>query len=244
MQRLDRAVAERGLAQSRARARDMILRGCVQVDGTVVNKAAAVVGSNSVIAVSDDLSHYVSRAAGKLLAGLDAAGFDPQGRVIVDLGASTGGFTQVCLERGAQRVFAIDVGHGQFAPDLRGDHRVTLLESLNARDLTLDHLDGIAPQAVVSDLSFISLRLGAEPALRLADAGAFAVLLVKPQFEVGRDGVGKGGIVRDEALIERTNTDIRTWFDGLPGWRCSAFLPSPLIGSDGNREYLLCGRKA
>ena len=146
------------------------------------------------------------------------------------------------LERGAAHVVALDVGHGQIVALIRNDARVTVLEGFNARELSRDDLP-FAPEIVVSDMSFISLRIAAEPALRLAADGARAVLLVKPQFEVGRGGVGSNGIVRDDALIDRTLADIVGWFDGLPGWRHTDLLPSPIKGGDGNREYLLCGER-
>ncbi|MEL6751014.1 MAG: SAM-dependent methyltransferase, partial [Pseudomonadota bacterium] len=172
----------------------------------------------------------------------DASGFDVSGKRAVDLGASTGGFTQVLLEREATHVVAVDVGHGQMDPMLYSDRRLTLLERTNARDLTEAQIG--RPDVVVSDMSFISLRLAAAPALGLAAPGANAVLLVKPQFEVGREGVGKGGIVTNEALTARTCDDLRNWFGELSGWRETHFLPSPVKGGDGNREFLLCGEKA
>ncbi len=221
----------------------MILRGCVQVSDHVATKPAALVANDATIDITDSGSTYVSRAALKLLAGLDGSGFSVSGRHCLDLGASTGGFTQVLLERGAAHVVALDVGHGQMVPSIGDDPRVTVLEGFNARDLTPDDLP-FAPEMVVSDMSFISLRLAAEPALLMAANGARAVLLVKPQFEVGREGVGSNGIVRDEALIERTVANIVEWFDALSGWGHTHLLSSPIKGGDGNREFLLCGERA
>ena len=161
----------------------------------------------------------------------------------LDIGASTGGFTQVLLEQGLKTVVAIDVGHGQMVSDLKYDPRVTCIEGLNARDLSHDHLT-TRPDLIVSDVSFISLKLAAEPALRLARPEAQCVLLVKPQFEVGRDGIGKGGLVTDEALVQKTLEDITQWFTALPGWAMTKLIPSPITGGDGNKEYLLCGERA
>ncbi len=202
-----------------------------------------MVADDAEIDVTDTGSAYVSRAALKLVAALDRSGFSVSGKQCLDLGASTGGFTQVLLERGAQQVVALDVGHGQMVASIGDDPRVTVLEGFNARDLTLKDVP-FAPEFIVSDMSFISLRLAAEPALRLAANGARAVLLVKPQFEVGREGVGSNGIVRDEALIEQTVANITRWFDALPGWKQTNLVPSPITGGDGNQEFLLCGERA
>ncbi|MCW5695926.1 MAG: TlyA family RNA methyltransferase [Bauldia sp.] len=241
-ERLDQALVSRGLARSRAQARDAILRGHVTVDGAAAQRPAMMVEAAAAVAVDDPSAGYVSRAALKLIAGLDAFGYDPAGRVALDLGASTGGFTQVLLERGAARVFAVDVGHGQLAPALAGDARIVAMEGVNARDLTPAMI--AAPvDAVTADLSFISLRLALPPALELARPGAFAVILVKPQFEVGRDGLGKGGIVRDPVLAERAATDVAGWVSGQPGWTVDGLIPSPIAGGDGNREFLLGARR-
>ena len=179
--RLDRLLVARGLVPTRARARDAVLRGTVRVDGAPASKPGQTVGEGAALALDDPAAPYVSRAALKLVAGLDAFGIDAAGAHALDVGASTGGFTQVLLARGAAQVTAIDVGHGQLAPALRADPRVTAIEGLNARDLTMDRLPH-APGLVVADVSFISLRLALPPALDLARPGARCVLLVKPQF--------------------------------------------------------------
>ena len=241
--RLDQLLVERGFFHSRSRARDAILRGTVQVDGRVVRKAGAECGSAAEIMVDDPASAYVSRAALKLIAGLDAFGIDVAGRAALDIGASTGGFTQVLLERGARHVVAVDVGHGQIDPVLAADSRVTSLEGLNARELERGHLAGHAMGIVVSDVSFISLKLALPPALSLAENGAHCVLLVKPQFEAGREAIGKCGILRDAGDGERVANALREWLDGLPGWRSLGLHPSPIEGGDGNREFLLAGLK-
>ena len=240
--RLDQLLATRSLAPSRSRARDMIARGCVRVDDEVVTKAGAMVGDTSRIEIDDPAQGYVSRAALKLVAGLDEAGIDVAGKHCVDLGASTGGFSQVLLQRGAASVLAIDVGHDQLVAEIAGNPRVTNMQGVNARDLTADQLS-TAPDLIVSDLSFISLTLAAEPALRLSAEDAKCVLLVKPQFEVGREGIGKGGLVTDDNLVEQTLERIKTWFSDLPGWEITHFVASPIKGGDGNREYLLCGSR-
>jgi 23S rRNA (cytidine1920-2'-O)/16S rRNA (cytidine1409-2'-O)-methyltransferase len=241
MLRLDQALVERGLVKSRARARDAIRRGHVTVDGAPAAKPAMAVAPGAALAVADPASAYVSRSALKLVAALEAFGYDPAGRVAVDLGASTGGFTEVLLQRGAAHVFAVDVGHGQMHPRLAGDSRVTVLEGVNARELDRSHV--AAPfSAVVCDVSFISLRLALPPALALAEPGAFLAALVKPQFEVGRAGIGKGGLVRDPAEGEAAAAAIAAWLPAL-GWQVDGLVASPIAGGDGNREYLVGARR-
>jgi 23S rRNA (cytidine1920-2'-O)/16S rRNA (cytidine1409-2'-O)-methyltransferase len=220
----------------------MIARGCVLADGVIVAKAGTMLATKARIEIDDPGSSYVSRAALKLIAGLDATKIDATGAHALDLGASTGGFTQVLLERGVKSVLAIDVGHGQMVAELAEDPRVSNLEGINARDLDAATLTP-PPDLIVSDVSFISLKIAAEPALRLAAPEARCVLLVKPQFEVGRDGIGKGGLVSDDALIETTVSDITDWFNALPGWTMTKLLASPIRGGDGNKEFLLCGER-
>jgi 23S rRNA (cytidine1920-2'-O)/16S rRNA (cytidine1409-2'-O)-methyltransferase len=236
-QRLDQLIADRGLLPSRARARDAVLRGTVRVDGRVVDRPGERVAADARIDVEDPAAGRVSRGGLKLLAALDGFGLDPSGRDCLDIGASTGGFTEVLLERGARRVTALDVGHGQLHPRLAADPRVRVLEGFNARDLAAADLDG-RPEAIVADVSFISLTLVLPPALALAAPGAFLVALVKPQFEVGRDKVGKGGLV-DPADGEAAAAAIRSWLDGREGFRVVGLLPSPIAGGDGNREHLI-----
>ncbi|MEW5421503.1 TlyA family RNA methyltransferase [Amorphus sp. 3PC139-8] len=240
--RLDQALAERGLARSRAAARDAILRGAVSVDGKAVSRPSAKVAPDAEIVVDDPAGGYVSRGALKLIAALDAFAIDPAGAEALDLGASTGGFTQVLLERGADRVTAVDVGHGQLAPEIAADPRVVAIEGLNVRELTADRL-AAAPSLIVADLSFISLTRALGPALALAAPGATLAALVKPQFEVGRDGVGKGGIVRDEARVEAALVAVRA-FVTEAGWQVIGLIASPIAGGDGNREYLIAARRA
>jgi 23S rRNA (cytidine1920-2'-O)/16S rRNA (cytidine1409-2'-O)-methyltransferase len=241
--RLDEALVRRGFAASRSRARDMVKRGTVTVDGGKETRPARMVATGQAIAVSDEAARYVSRAALKLLAALDAFGFDPAGLTVLDLGASTGGFTQVLLERGAAHVIAVDVGHGEMDATLAADPRVSLLERLNARDLRRTHVGGRSIQAIVADLSFISLKLALPPALALAEPDAWGVFLVKPQFELGRKALGKDGVVRDPSAAEQAASDISAWIAEFGGWRIVGLLPSPIAGGSGNREFLLGVRR-
>jgi len=236
--RLDQALVEKGLSPSRARARDAILRGHVRVDGAPADKPALSVSPEARLELDDPAAAYVSRGALKLAAALDAFQYPVEGVTALDLGASTGGFTEVLLQRGAAYVFAVDVGHGQLHQRLADDPRVTSLEGLNARDLTADMIE--APvDAITADVSFISLRLVLPPALALAAPKAWGAFLIKPQFEVGREHIGKGGIVRDPALAEKAASDMAGWLAGLGGWTVDGPIPSPLPGGDGNREFLI-----
>ncbi|MBZ9662105.1 TlyA family RNA methyltransferase [Mesorhizobium sp. ESP-6-4] len=242
-QRLDELLVGRGLFASRSRARDAIERGTVTVDGAVARKPGQPVAPDCLVAIDDPARAYVSRAALKLIAGLDHFGLDPSGSEALDIGASTGGFTQVLLERGAAHVMAIDVGHGQMHQDIAGDPRVTVIEGLNARDLTAADLGSRVPGFLVCDVSFISLKLALPPALGLAGEGAKAVLLVKPQFEAGRAAIGKGGLLKDLGDADRIAANLRDWLAGVPGWRVLGLEPSPIEGGDGNREFLLAATK-
>jgi 23S rRNA (cytidine1920-2'-O)/16S rRNA (cytidine1409-2'-O)-methyltransferase len=241
--RLDQALVQRGFASSRARAQALIVRGLVTIDGAAASKPSQTVSETAAIAVAhDEASRYVSRAALKLVHGLDHFGIQVAGCHALDLGASTGGFTQLLLERGAAHVDAVDVGHGQLHPSIAGDARVTVIEGLNARALTLDHLTG-APDRIVCDVCFISLTLALPPALSIAADGAVLVALIKPQFEVGKSGIGGGGIVRDEALKAETCHRIRTFLEADMGWPVIGVTPSPVRGSDGNEEFLIAARR-
>lgn len=232
--RLDIALEQRGLVQSRSRARDAILRGTVRVNGTITEKHSQLVAPDDHIEIDDPASRYVSRASLKLIAGLDAAGIDPAGRVCLDVGSSTGGFTQVLAERGAAKIYAVDVGSEQLHATIRALPIVTVLEQTNAKDLTQNQI----PEPVdllVCDLSFVSVTKVLAAPLALCRPGADAVVLVKPQFEVGREAIGKGGIVTDDAAIAGA-VDAVISFMQENGWRKTLFLPSPIVGGDGNRE--------
>jgi 23S rRNA (cytidine1920-2'-O)/16S rRNA (cytidine1409-2'-O)-methyltransferase len=239
--RLDEALVARGLAASRSRARDLILRGEVRVDGAPARKPSQTVSAEAALTVQGAGNAYVSRAALKLVHGLDHFGVSVAGRICLDLGASTGGFTQVLLERGAAAVMAIDVGHGQMAPQLAADPRVTSREGMNARALVADDLPENL-SLIVCDVSFISLKLALPPLLQLTLSGTELVALIKPQFEVGRENLGRGGIVRDEALHTSVCDDIVAFLTAT-GWAVAGVVESPLSGGDGNREFLVAARK-
>lgn len=240
--RLDNALVERGLAPTRARARDAILRGHVTIDGTRVDKPSLAVPATARVAIDDPTLGYVSRAALKLIAALDHFGYSPEGLTALDVGASTGGFTEVLLERGAQRVYCVDVGHGQLHPRVAGDRRIVNLENTNARALDATLVPEPAG-AVTADVSFISLKLALPPALALAGDDAWGIFLVKPQFEVGRAHLGKGGIVRDDAVAHGAVEEIARFIEAEAGWIVDGTIASPLAGGDGNREFLIGARR-
>ena len=237
--RLDLLLVARGLAESRERAQALILAGLVEVDGKRVSKAGEGVRSEARLLVTGPDHPYVGRGGVKLAGALDRFGIDPSGRIALDVGASTGGFTDCLLQRGAARVYSLDVGSGQLHDRLRRDPRVLVLDRLNARNLRPDALPGRVSLATV-DVSFISLRLILPPVLALLDGtdAADLVPLVKPQFEVGRREVGKGGIVRDRGLHRRVVGEILSLGLGL-GLAVRDLCVSPLPGAEGNREYFV-----
>ncbi len=239
--RLDQQIVDLGLASSRARAQEAVLQGHVQVDGRPATKASQKVLITASITLSDQSNPYVSRAGLKLAAALEHFAPDLMNAVGLDVGASTGGFTQVLLEAGARKVFALDVGHGQLHESLLNDARVVNLEGLNARALQAAQI-GEPIDVIVSDVSFISLKLALPPALALARAGAWLFALIKPQFEAGRDAVGKGGIVRDAATRERVCDEICSWLAEDQGWEIAGLIASPITGSDGNVEFIVAAR--
>jgi 23S rRNA (cytidine1920-2'-O)/16S rRNA (cytidine1409-2'-O)-methyltransferase len=241
-ERLDVALVRLGLSATRARAADAIRRGEVRVDGVVAAKPGQTVATDATVTIDDPAAAWVSRAALKLTGALDRFDLSVDGRDCLDVGASTGGFTQVLLARGAARVTAIDVGHGQLAAEIAADPRVIAIEGLNARDLAAAHLPA-PPEVVVADVSFISLALALPPALDLAAPGALGVFLVKPQFEVGREHVGKGGLVRDEAAALASVDRIAALLADH-GWREIGRAEAAIRGGDGNREFVLAARKA
>lgn len=240
--RLDQILVAQGLAPSRSRASDAIARGCVRVDGAVVKKPGILVSGGAAIEVDDPAASYVSRAALKLIRALDAFELDPAGRTCLDIGASTGGFTQVLLERGAARVFAVDVGHGQLHEHLARDPRVVAMEGVNARFLTRAEIPEPA-EAIVADVSFIGLKLVLSAALKLAAPDCILAALVKPQYELGQGALGKGGVVRDPALARQAAEALGEWVTAQPGWHMIGIAPSPLKGGDGNAEYLIGARR-
>jgi 23S rRNA (cytidine1920-2'-O)/16S rRNA (cytidine1409-2'-O)-methyltransferase len=239
--RLDAALVARGLAPTRARAQAAIEEGRVTVNGARAAKAAQRVAAAAVVIVEQG-ADFVSRGALKLAAALDAFAIDVTGAVAIDLGASTGGFTDLLLRRGAARVYAIDVGHGQLDASLRGDARVIAIEGMHGRDVSTA-LIAEAIDLVVCDVSFISLMKALAPSLALARRGARAAALVKPQFELGREKIGKGGIVRaDAADYARLRADIEAWFEAA-GWSVDGWIDSPVAGGDGERELLIGATK-
>jgi 23S rRNA (cytidine1920-2'-O)/16S rRNA (cytidine1409-2'-O)-methyltransferase len=238
--RLDTAMVARGLAASRERARALILAGRVRVGGVVVSKAGAPVTSDADITLIERDHPYVSRGGVKLAHALDVFAIDVTGRLALDVGASTGGFTDVLLRRGAARVVALDVGHGQLDWSIRSDPRVIVLEHVNARTLTPAELpeDARSFAMATMDVSFISARQVLPAIGALLDPGADLVVLVKPQFEAGREEVGKGGLVRDAAVHARVVDEVTAAADAL-GLSRAGMTESPITGTEGNREFFL-----
>jgi 23S rRNA (cytidine1920-2'-O)/16S rRNA (cytidine1409-2'-O)-methyltransferase len=233
--RIDRLLVERGIFDSRARAQAAIEAGLVRADGVVMRKAAEIVSTVAVLQAS--AAHpYVSRGGLKLAAALDHFGFDPKGRVCLDVGASTGGFTEVLLARGATKVYAVDVGRGQLHASIGARPEVVSMEATDIRGLTPDRFDPL-PDFIVVDVSFISLKLVLPTALSLAKLPAQLVALVKPQFEAGRERVKKG-VVRDTTIHAEISNDFAGYVASL-GWPVAGVIPSPITGGDGNVEFLL-----
>ncbi|MDE1993942.1 MAG: TlyA family RNA methyltransferase [Rhizobiaceae bacterium] len=241
-QRLDQLLVTLSLFASRSRARDAVQRGTVTVDGKIVTKPGALFTEGAEIVIDDPAQEYVSRAALKLVAALDHFRLDPKGQRCLDVGASTGGFTEVLLQRGAEHVVAIDVGHDQMHPRLAADPRITNIEGLNARNLTADDI-GAPVSFIVSDVSFISLKLALAPALTLAQTGTHCALLVKPQFEAGREAIGKAGLLKDPSTAPTVAAELERWLVEDMGWKSLGLIPSPISGGDGNQEFLLAGIK-
>jgi len=240
--RADLALVARGLAESRAKAQALIMAGLVYSGTARVNKAGDKVPDDVELVVKGQDHPWVSRGGVKLAHGLDFFGLDPAGRVGLDVGASTGGFTDVLLTRGAAKVYAVDVGHGQLAWKLRSDPRVVVLEKTNARHLTAAQV----PEPVgvlVCDASFIGLEIVLPAALALCGAESFAVALIKPQFEAGPEFVGKGGVVRDPAVHTAVCERIANWWAALPDWRVLGVTASPITGPEGNVEFLISAAK-
>jgi 23S rRNA (cytidine1920-2'-O)/16S rRNA (cytidine1409-2'-O)-methyltransferase len=238
--RLDAIVVARGLAASRERARALILAGQVRVDGVVVSKAGTPVKPDAAVTLDERDHPYVGRGGVKLAHALEIFGIAVEDRLALDVGASTGGFTDVMLRRGARRVVALDVGHGQLDWKLRTDPRVVVLEKINARTLTPEQLpeDARRFDLVTMDVSFISVRQVLPALVPVLAPGADLVVLVKPQFEAGREEVGKGGLVRDAAVQARTVEDVTSAANALGLTRVAA-VESPITGTEGNREFFL-----
>jgi len=239
--RLDQLLVERGLATSRTRAQALVMAGLVFSGESKLAKSGQTLAEDAPVEVRGRDHPWVSRGGIKLAHALDAFALDPAGATAMDIGSSTGGFTDVLLQRGAARVFAVDSGTNQLAWSLRQDPRVTVLEQTSARVLTPAEID--APCGwVVCDASFIGLAKVLERPLALAAPDCRLVALIKPQFEVGREEVGKGGVVRNSALHQRVCDDVREWLEGS-GWIVDGLSTSPITGPEGNVEFLIAARR-
>ncbi len=241
--RADLLLVERGLAESRARAQALILAGLVYCGERRVEKPGQTLASGATISVRGRDHPWVSRGGVKLAHAISHFGLSPGGRICLDIGASTGGFVDVLLAHGAARVHAVDVGHGQLAWKLRNDPRVVLHERINARYLSKEEISE-SVGAVTCDTSFIGLMNLLPAPLALAAEDAWAIALIKPQFEVGPSAVGRGGVVRDPAAHERVCERIAEWWAALPGWRVLGMTESPITGPAGNREFLIAARRS
>lgn len=241
--RADVALVDRGLVESRAKAQALIMAGVVFSGETKVTKAGQQVKEDQPLEVRGKDHGWVSRGGLKLEKGLKEFSVNPTGMVAIDVGASTGGFTDVLLMGGAAKIFAVDVGRGQLAWKLRNDDRVVVLEKTNARYLTEAEITDVA-DIVVCDASFISLKTVLPAAMGFVKPGGKLIALIKPQFEVGKDNVGKGGVVRDPELHKAVCDDMTDWLDGLDGWSSKGLTESPIKGPEGNIEFLLYGEKS
>ena len=241
--RADMLLVEKHLAASRQKAKELIETGAVMADGETVKKASQTLSHKADITIDSPLQGWVSRGALKLLGGLDAfPEIDVRDAICVDLGASTGGFTQVLLAKGAGHIYAVDVGHSQLSDKIAKSPKVTSLEKTNARYLTSDDIP-LPFSVIVCDVSFISLTLALPPAMALAKSGAYLVALIKPQFEVGRKNLDKGGIVKDETMRQQAVAHIKA-FITAQNWHIKGVSDSPITGPDGNIEYLIAAQKS
>lgn len=240
--RADILLVEQGLVESRARAQTEILAGHVFAGRNVIRKASQKLDENIEFHLNSRVLPWVSRAALKLDHALKELEISLAGRIVLDLGASTGGFSEVALNAGASHVYAVDVGHDQLHRSLRDHRRLTSLEGVNARDIKAGDFE-LPIDAVISDLSFISLKLGLPPALDICKEGGVLVALIKPQFEVGKDNVGRGGIVKDPAVHKEVVDEVRSWLGSQQPWQVLGVTPSPVTGGDGNQEFLIAAEK-
>jgi 23S rRNA (cytidine1920-2'-O)/16S rRNA (cytidine1409-2'-O)-methyltransferase len=241
--RADQLLVERGLADSRTRAQALILAGLVFAGERRIDKAGELLADDAAVEVRGRDHPWVSRGGVKLAHALDHFAIDPSGWVALDVGASTGGFTDVLLTRGARRVYAVDVGHGQLAWKLRQDPRVVVCERVNARTLSREHI-AEPVDLVVCDTSFIGLATVLPAPLAVTGERSALVALVKPQFEAGRALVGKGGVVRDPAVHREVCERTAAWVAAQPGWMVIGVAESPILGPEGNREFLLYARRS
>ncbi|MDO8608067.1 MAG: TlyA family RNA methyltransferase [Phaeospirillum sp.] len=241
--RVDQLLVDRGLVESRSRAQALVMAGVVYSGDRRIDKPGTAVAEDCRLELKGQDHPWVSRGGLKLAKALDVFAIDSAGRVAIDVGSSTGGFTDVLLTKGAARVYAVDVGHGQLAWKLRTDPRVVVLERTNARHLTPEQIPE-AVDIVVCDASFIGLETVLPAAMALAKPGAVLAALIKPQFEVGKGRVGKGGVVRDPELHAEVCDRIRDWLAAMPGWSVLGLTESPITGPEGNKEFLIVGRLA
>jgi len=239
--RLDQLLVERGLVESRSKAQALVMAGKVYSETKRLDKAGQQVSEDIALEIKGQEHPWVSRGGLKLVKGLEVFGIDPSGKVCLDVGASTGGFTDVLLSHGAAKVYAVDVGQGQLAWKLRQDERVVVLEKTNARYLDKEQIPEPV-DLIVCDASFIGLRTVLPAPLTLAAPGAGLVALIKPQFEVGKERVGKKGVVRETALHEEVCETIRSWLASVNGWTVLGVAESPITGPEGNKEFLIGGR--
>jgi 23S rRNA (cytidine1920-2'-O)/16S rRNA (cytidine1409-2'-O)-methyltransferase len=238
--RADQLLVDRGLVESRTRAQALIMAGKVFSGTLRIEKSGQFLAPGTPLEIRGQDHPWVSRGGVKLAHAIEHFGLSPEGQVCIDVGASTGGFTDVLLHHGAAKVFAVDVGHGQLAWKLRNDPRVVVMERVNAR-----YLDSLpeAPAVLACDASFIGLGTVLPAPLALVAPGGWAVALIKPQFEVG-PAIAKGGVVRDANVHRQVCHRVADWWAGLPGWQVLGVEPSPLLGPEGNREFLIAARKA
>ncbi|WP_282607280.1 TlyA family RNA methyltransferase [Pelagibius sp. Alg239-R121] len=241
-QRVDQLLVERGLVESRSRAQALIMAGLVYSETRRIDKPGQTLADDAALELKGQDHPWVSRGGLKLVKGLETFEIDPNGMIALDVGASTGGFTDVLLSGGAEKVFAVDVGHGQLAWKLRQDPRVVVLERCNARHLTEEQISEPV-DLVVCDASFIGLRTVLPAALALTKPNARLLALIKPQFEVGKALVGKGGVVRDPELHQQVCDEIRAWVESLPDWSVTGITESPIKGPEGNVEFLIAARR-
>ena len=239
--RLDQLLVDRGLVESRSRAQGLIMAGKVYSETRRLDKAGQQVSEELPIEIKGQDHPWVSRGGLKLEKGLQAFDIDPQGMTCLDVGASTGGFSDVLISGGATKVFAVDVGHGQFAWKLRQNPRIVVLERTNARYLTIENIPEPI-DLIVCDASFIGLQTELPAAMSLAAHNARMVALIKPQFEVGKGRVGKGGVVREPELHVEVCEKIRVWLESQPGWSVLGIADSPIKGPEGNKEFLIGGK--
>ncbi len=238
----DRALVAAGLAATRERAQAMIMAGQIFIGETRVEKAGTIISADAVLEVRGPRHPWVSRGGMKLAHGLDHFAISARGKTCLDIGSSTGGFTDVLLTNGAARVYAVDVGHGQLDWGLRNDDRVCVRERTNARRLSAEQIPDLI-DLVVCDASFIGLQTILPTPLSLTAPKADLIALIKPQFEVEKSDVGKGGVVRDPALHDASCDKIRTWLDAMENWQVTGLTKSPITGPKGNIEFLIAARR-